>query len=121
MRYFQGFGGAEWVLFIGGVLVGLVGIGLVWKRRFGAGDKQPGGGLGARLPMVGRVSESTRLLMGIGLLVMGYHMGVWAFPAGVTPVQVGREYWWGVVGGVIVLVVASIGMDRVERNTGGDA
>jgi hypothetical protein len=98
----------EMALLGGGVV--LAGLGL-WAVASGRGG-------GRRAGVWGRLSEPTRLVAGLSLLGLGYHLVVWAFPVGRTPVQLPREHWEWVVVGLVGLVGASVLLDRVDGGLG---
>ncbi len=58
------------------------------------------------------MSEPTRLLISVVLLVVGYHFLAWAAPAGWDPVAVPRQRWLVVVGVGVAVVILSFAMDR---------
>ncbi len=100
-----------------GVVVALGGVWWLWgprlRRMLGTdtgnvGSRPPG----ARLPLVGRVSEATRLLVGLSALIAGYHLVVWALPASETSLQFPRERWWALVAIGVLVIWGSVIMDR---------
>ncbi len=66
-----------------------------------------------------RLSEPTRLTCGLILLILGYHLIIWAFPTSLTAVQLKRELWyvWILIG--ILAIAGSILMDTVDRKNDG--
>lgn len=62
-----------------------------------------------------RMSEPTRVVIGVVLLLGGYHAGAWAFPPSDTIVQLPRRWWWAWALGGAALIPASLGLDRFER------
>lgn len=93
----------EMALLGGGAV--LAGLGL-WGVASGRGGRRAG--------VWGRLSEPTRLVAGLSLLGLGYHLAVWAFPVGRAAVQLPREHWEWVVVGVVGLVGASMLLDRID-------
>lgn len=59
-------------------------------------------------------SPPTRYLIAAGLLVLGYHLIVWGVPALTTPLAVPVSSWWLVPGLVVLLIAASLWLDRLE-------
>ena len=117
MPYVQSWTAVEWMQVAGGLLFVILGGILFWKGRAprrAAGPATPPRPLGANLPVIGHVSEATRLVMAISCLAMGYHLIVWAFPPHVTPIQSPRTHWWVLVGVLVVLSISSVGLDRME-------
>lgn len=110
------------VMVLGGVLCFLAGALVLWGERAGlVGTKadEPGAGSGrAGLPQ--GLSIATRYLIGIVLLVWGYHLGVWAFSNTATAagaIQFPKSKWWLIVLGGVVIGALSAGVDRLERRS----
>lgn len=100
-----------------GAVVGLAGACLLLAPRL---PETLGRGLPAR---VSRLTEPTRLLISLVLLVAGYHLIVWSMPASVSAVQLGRRWWyiWLVV--AVGLIAGSLAQDRwdVRRSRGSNS
>jgi hypothetical protein len=47
-----------------------------------------------------RLSEPTRIALGVESLILGYHLVIWTFPSGLTVVQLDRKLWyvWVMIG-----------------------
>lgn len=63
-------------------------------------------------------SLPTRLMIGVSMLFLGYHLAVWALPAGMTNVRVPRDRWWAVVLGVAAAIAGSWFLDRSASEGG---
>ncbi|MGE3109571.1 MAG: hypothetical protein AB7G11_11265 [Phycisphaerales bacterium] len=120
MSYLQALTLTQWIQAALGVLLVVVGGIVLWKTRPRRHAEAGGMQRSIRLPLLGEVSEASRLLVAVALLIVGYHVAVWVFPSHVTPVQVPRERWWVLVGICLVTVVSSVRMDRHELD-GGDS
>jgi len=58
-------------------------------------------------------------VIGLILLIMGYHMIVWSLPN--TPsLHLPRDRWYLLVAGSATLILLSMGIDRLERRNMGD-
>jgi hypothetical protein len=68
-----------------------------------------GGGLGERF------SPATLYVMGLGLLVLGYHAVAWGLPGFVVPMRWPEQQWWALVVLVLGLGGVSVMIDRFER------
>ncbi|MBX3402868.1 MAG: hypothetical protein KF699_05575 [Phycisphaeraceae bacterium] len=66
----------------------------------------------------GSLSLPTRMVIGVSMLVLGYHLAVWALPAGMTNVRVPRERWWVVALGVAAAIGGSCVLDRSMSGDG---
>ena len=69
------------------------------------------------------ISQPTRIVCALVLLIGGYHLVIWAFPTWVSAVQLNRALWyvWSLIG--IFGVGASLLMDRFDQQNlsdGGD-
>lgn len=103
-------------LIAAGSMISLAGLWLLARRRFcrkpeplhitSSGDNK-------------WLSEPTRLTCGLILLILGYHLIIWAFPAYLTAVQLKRELWyvWILIG--MIAIAGSILMDTVDRKNDG--
>lgn len=98
----------------------LVGGGLVvWGERAGifrgAGEESS---VDAARP--GGLSIATRYLIGLVLLIWGYHLGVWAFPTSrvaLGAIQFPRSAWWVVAVVGLGACAMSVLVDRWERRS----
>lgn len=63
-----------------------------------------------------RFSELTRMVIGLVVMGVGYHLGVWALPRRLAAVQVPREYWVWVVLASVGMVAMSLALDRMESS-----
>ncbi|MBX3386333.1 MAG: hypothetical protein KF768_07170 [Phycisphaeraceae bacterium] len=102
---------SEWVqIAIGAFVVGL-GLTVLLSVRFAA--KQ----VSDAVPHTSkaRLSVPTRYLLAFALLVQGYHIVVWAFPTGLTPLQFPREIWWviPIIGATAVFISATLDRNQV--------
>jgi hypothetical protein len=98
------------VAIAGGVV--LAGLGLWLMRasampRNGATDEQA-------LPQRG-MSFTSRAAIGLSLILAGYHLGAWCSPDDWFGMQVPRERWYLLVGGVLLAVGTSVGLDARDR------
>lgn len=111
------------MMFGAGVLC--AGLWILWGRRIlgegggeaedraDAGDAGPGG------PSIrDRFSEPTRLVIGLSLLLAGYHIAAWAAPDAWFGVKVPRERWWMLAAGLAIAIAGSLGIDRMEKKSG---
>lgn len=92
--------------------LGLTGIGL-WTMRASAMPRQ-GADAAQALPVRG-LSFSSRAAVGLSLMFTGYHVAAWAAPEGWIALKVPRERWYLLVGGIVVAVGVSVGLDRLDR------
>lgn len=60
-------------------------------------------------------SLATRFVLGLVVLVTGYHMVVWGLPPGLTPLGVDGAWWWTVPLGGGLLVALSRQIDRLDQ------
>jgi len=58
------------------------------------------------------LSHPTRVVLGLSLFGVGYHLIVWAFPPTLTSVQFSRQFWWVFFLGLGASVGLSLLMDR---------
>jgi len=105
---------SEWAMLVAGVVLAAISMYVLRAKRFRQSPSDDSARLRARLPLLGSVTEPTRLLVATAGLFLGYHLVIWAFPATLNPVQAPREYWWVVVLLMIALVGASVTFDRAE-------
>ncbi len=61
-----------------------------------------------------RCSYPTKYLTSAWLLVLGYHLVVWALPITVTPLQMPRQWWWLPPVLAVSSIAVSAWMDRRE-------
>lgn len=59
-----------------------------------------------------RLSHPTRVMLGLSLFGVGYHLIVWSFPPSLTSVQFSRQFWWVFFLGLGASVGLSLLMDR---------
>lgn len=61
-----------------------------------------------------RLSEPTRMVVGLAHLVLGYHLAAWSLPdaVGQRALQVPREQWAWVMIGCASVVAGSLAIDR---------
>lgn len=116
----------------GGLLIAGAGFWVLWAWRDGArahedalgptlndttaADDPGAGPRGAQV--LARFSVPTRLVIGLSLLIMGYHVAVWGMPD-LTPLRVPKQWWWVLVAGLTGAVGLSMLIDRVEQKRGG--
>ncbi|MCC6677898.1 MAG: hypothetical protein IT436_12200 [Phycisphaerales bacterium] len=115
---------------VSGAGVLCAGLWMLWGRRVYAEDRGPGeSGMeevgaeeaGPAEGMQGggsfrdRFSEPTRLVIGLSLLLVGYHLAAWGAPDGWFGVKVPRDRWWLLIGGLAIAVMASLALDRLEQ------
>jgi hypothetical protein len=61
-----------------------------------------------------RLSEPTRLAIGVSLLLVGYHSAAYLFPDQWLAFRIPESHWWALCGIVLALVGGSVAMDRLE-------
>lgn len=112
----------------GGLLIAGAGFWVLWAWRGGArahedaldstsNDAAEDGEPGARsrgAQFLARFSVPTRLVIGLSLLVLGYHVAVWGMPD-LTPLRVPKQWWWVLVAVLTGAVGLSMLIDRVEQ------
>lgn len=122
MAYFHAFTPLNWAQILIGLGVAGIAIYLLALRRhveMRRPNEQNPPMMGVTLPAIGFVSEPTRLVCAVSGLAIAYHLIVWVFPESLTPVQLPRAYWWGMLAGAGLAIVASIGLDRAESRRQG--
>jgi len=67
-----------------------------------------------------RLSVATRATIGLCMAIVGYHLIVWSYPPTLTPVQVGRQFWWAVLLAGVLTPVLSLWMDRFCLRSSGE-
>ncbi len=105
---------------LAGVLCVLAGALVLWGERAGLTSNRTDGentdvSHAVRSP---GLSTATRYLIGIVLLVWGYHLGVWAFSSSPTvagAIQFPQSKWWLVLLVGAAVCILSAGVDRLER------
>lgn len=65
--------------------------------------------------MLRPMSEPTRLVVGIGLLLVGYHALAYALPASWLPLRVPIDRLWMLGAGVVCAAAISAAMDRLTE------
>lgn len=103
------------VIVLIGFGVGLVGTGL-WVMRASAMPRQ-GAEPAQALPARG-MSFASRAAVGLSLMFAGYHVAAWGTPEGWIALKVPRERWYLLVGGIVIAVGVSVGLDRMDREPG---
>lgn len=88
---------------VGGAVLGLVGLWVLWGRK----AIGPGG-----------LSEPTRLVLGLSLLVVGYHLVSYGLPSGALPLRVAADRWWLLGVGIGVALGSSLALDAMEGGKG---
>lgn len=68
-----------------------------------------------------RLSEPTRLVIALCLVVVGYHVAAYGSPAAWFPLKVPFQRWWVLALGVVVAISGAILSDRMERLDDGQA
>lgn len=59
-----------------------------------------------------RLTSISRTVLGLCIMLLGYHAASWASPGHWLPFRVPPERWYLVVGGAMVAIVASLWADR---------
>lgn len=63
-------------------------------------------------PWHARLSRTSRAVLGLCIMLLGYHAASWASPDHWLPFRVPLERWYLVVGGVLAAIVGSLWADR---------
>ncbi|CAG0981843.1 hypothetical protein PHYC_01808 [Phycisphaerales bacterium] len=79
------------------------GVRLVWLGRRKADDDRHG------------MSRTTRVVVGMSLIVGAYHVASWVAPAHWLPLRVVPSRWFLLVGALVLAVVGSLLADRSEK------
>jgi len=94
------------------------GLWMVWGGRATPGespDASPGGPAAWR----DRLTEATRLTLGLCGLFVGYHLASYVSPPTWLGLRVPPERWWLLAGGVALAILGTLGtdwvVDRVQR------
>ncbi|MFG0306119.1 MAG: hypothetical protein ACF8Q5_07880 [Phycisphaerales bacterium JB040] len=82
-----------------GAVLGAAGLWVLWGRK----AIGPGG-----------LSEPTRLVLGLSLLVGGYHLVSYSLPGGTLPLRVPADRWWLLGLGIAVALGSSLALDAME-------
>lgn len=116
------------VVLVWAVGVGLMGSGLFlfWKsRREALGKQDPDeseetGVEGVRLAGKKAVSLSTptAMILALSAIALGYHLLAWVSPEAWFELQVPRRMWWIVPVVIVISVVSSWLIDRMEAGKG---
>lgn len=61
------------------------------------------------------LTSPTRLVMGLSLALVGYHLLAWTLPAHWFPLRVPPELWPLLLGGVAVAIAGTLTVDALER------
>jgi len=64
------------------------------------------------------LSEPTRLVFGLCLLVLGYHAAAYSLPSQWIVLHVPASRWWLLAAGVGLAVGGSLAADRLESRSG---
>jgi uncharacterized membrane protein HdeD (DUF308 family) len=107
----------QWSMLAAGFLIILGGLLILWKVRRGAprpSERDNGHVARHRSPLLRHCSSITGLVIGIAALIAGYHVAIWAFPPDVNPVQFPRHLWWALFGGLALVVLLSLWIDRID-------
>lgn len=82
---------------------------------------RPEGGDGGadRLGSVLGVSASSRVAIGLMLVIAGYHAAAWSLPSRWFPLQVPLDRWWVLAGALAVGLSLTLLADRIERDGDG--
>jgi len=95
---------------------------LLWSPRRAAGPKgHPSEGETADDGLGPRrfgLSEPTRLVLGLCLLVLGYHAAAYSLPSHWIALHVPASKWWLLATGVGLAVGGSLAADRFESRSG---
>lgn len=57
-------------------------------------------------------SEPTRLTVGVGLMLLGYHVAAWASPDPWFPVKIPPDRWWMLATGLLLAAGVSVAADK---------
>ncbi len=108
-------GVAAWRVILGfvlGVFFVLLGVWILWWDRL---SKRLDRERGASQPWAGRLTEPTRLTLGVAAMVAGYHIASYMAPEEWLDLCVPRERWWMLVLGLLAAVGGSLWVDRRTR------
>lgn len=67
------------------------------------------------LPLVGEISEPTRLVFGLVLLILGYHVAAYGLPSGWFQLKVPSTHWWLLFLVLVLAVGGAMLAERLER------
>lgn len=97
-----------------GAVVFLIGFAaMVVFRRSGSGGSDRSGSGAIRVPLLGAMSRSALLTLGLSLMFGGYHLVAYLGPSGLLVLHVRRDLWWLVIAGCVVAVVGAVIGDRL--------
>lgn len=109
---------------VSGAGVVCAGLWMLWGKRIFGDDAGEGGLAGADRgaeavagprPIRDRFTDPTRLVIGVSLLIAGYHIAAWGTPDDWFGVKVPNDRWWMLACGLPLAVGASLAVDRLER------
>ena len=67
------------------------------------------------LPLLGPVRRPTLFTLGMGVVVLGYHVAAWGVPRWL-PLQVPVSWWWALAAGLVLAIAGSVASERLERD-----
>lgn len=89
------------------------GLWMVWGGRVAPGETRPEPGAGGANAWRDRLTEPTRLTLGICGLFVGYHLVSYVSPPAWLGLRVPPERWWLLVGGVVLAIGGTLGTDKL--------
>lgn len=57
----------------------------------------------------------SRLVLGLSLMLLGYHIAMWSLPAGMRSVSIPPDRWWLLILGVALALGGTVLTDSIER------
>jgi hypothetical protein len=103
---------------VGGAVLGLGGlVSLRWGRTRPPSSGEPDEGLqeGVLATLLGHVSLSSRYVIGVCLLLLGYHLISYSIPGRVLWLRIPADRLWMMGVGIAVVVSGSLLLDMRER------
>lgn len=102
----------------------LAGLGLLGGGLFllhGHRTPMAGEGLDAVAPRAGPawLTQQMRLVLGVSLMIGGYHVAAYGSPEAWFPLKVSRNLWWLVPSVIAAAVGATVALDRFARTEPG--